>query len=474
MVSKQKLKTLIDEVGDEFERCWQILSMMKSGKIDNSSPLQILSFQPILAAALYRLDVMYFELANERHLLILRKRKLNANWFSNRMRIIATYQNTLNDVIRLGRALGDSFAWVFYENDRDLLDKHFAHEKHIHGAQGLGAEGELKFVQNEKSINGFFVLYHNITTYLRIGDISLIDLQANKVVALGDLKTVQDSPRNLSVTLYLIGPDLQVNRVNTAPTDNHPDTTLPHNMQERLKRQLNRMTESFVVREADYALTYHDNSRTQGLISLLSKLRDTEGGSEKAGSGLLLVGLLNSKSRKLSNRFSNSAKSNARIVQMLDRYQDGFFAETINVLKKASFSESYNDNVLWIGILKPNISQGTIPLFWRNIPTELLKRIFFAEFFVFTIYNPAHLIGRIRELGFEIKYVNGGRRYEVTKKEGNIKMKILNMNYYEKLVTEHLVNEDVIVDYLSDILKLIQSGAIGPNTRVDLNFRQKH
>src|SRR2546430_135769 len=48
------------------------------------------------------------------------------------------------------------------------------------------------------------MLYHGITTFLRIGDVSFFDVSTGRISAIGELKSVPVEPGKLSVRLHII------------------------------------------------------------------------------------------------------------------------------------------------------------------------------------------------------------------------------------------------------------------------------
>ena len=91
---------------------------------------------------------------------------------------------------------------------------------------------------------------HSTTTFLRIGDVSLIDPIDLKVAAIGGLKTKANGETHLMTTINLVGSNLKEAMLPRAqPSDQHgpeaPIPPLPLEILERLKRQIKRMQDSF-------------------------------------------------------------------------------------------------------------------------------------------------------------------------------------------------------------------------------------
>lgn len=189
--SKTAITKVLDEVEVELKRCWRTLAAMKDEPYDERYAYELIDFQSVLAPAIFRLNDSYVLLAQAKKLAVSRKRQVNAEWFRTRMRSIAKYQHAIKTVISIAKALGDSFAWIFYQRERELITRHLERERLDHTPPGIGGRGELEFIKQVKHIDGQLVLFHGITTFLRLGDISLIDLGTRTVTALGELKTKQ-------------------------------------------------------------------------------------------------------------------------------------------------------------------------------------------------------------------------------------------------------------------------------------------
>lgn len=474
MVSKARLRKLIDEVSTEYEKCWKILAGMKDIQASDISGEEILEFQPTLASALFRLDVMYHALSGERTKIIERKKSLSPQWSNARLRKIAAYQKSINNVIELGKSLGDSFAWAFYRNDRLSLERHFQHPKNSHAPPGVGGQGEVEFIRNIRVFEGKMILYHGITTFLRIGDVSLIDLKTQKVIALGELKSKRVSPDQIEIGLFLTGPNLD-KEIPIIPSDDSStssSTGLPTEMEKNLWKQFDRMEEPFKVPKADRKAEYYDDTQIEVLQELSKLLERKSGGYKRAGDGLLFVGIKNPKRKTLSSRFLMSSESVERYKANLGERFPDLVQQTLKIIDEAQAHTPTNANSLFIGQLSPVVMPGTIPLFWRDIPLPFLRSIFFYDSTIIILYNPAHLIRRLREIGYDVELVNNGRHHKVSKIIGDSKIEIMGMDYFESLVTHYLTHEDVIVALFEDILRQIAAGAFSPNSRITLRIKQ--
>jgi hypothetical protein len=156
----------------------------------------------------------------------------------------------------------------------------------------------LKFLENHRVINGHLVIYHGITTFLRIGDISLIDPRTGDLAAIGELKTTKVSDRELNITGPTVGPSkegvLATSAIETKPDDigdSNSVRELPQSMRARLDRQVAAMAESF----KEPQLHGHTNVESRGYVSELEALckraRTSNFASSKVGDRHILFAM---------------------------------------------------------------------------------------------------------------------------------------------------------------------------------------
>ena len=175
---------MVDQAEQDLGRCWETLASLRTGP-DH----RLVDFQIDLAAVLYRLSELYQEIAAERRALIGRKQSYSPRWFARRQAVLAGYQTAIERTLLIGKSMGNAFAWFFYQSQPDLLQKHYSEPHQRVLPTGIGGRGELEFIRQVRSIDGKLVLHHGITSILRVGDISLIDLSKFRVVSIGEIKT---------------------------------------------------------------------------------------------------------------------------------------------------------------------------------------------------------------------------------------------------------------------------------------------
>lgn len=470
MISRTLIYRLIDEVEIEFRTCWKTLTLFKEGPYSATHVTSFLNFQSQLAKALFRLDDTYRQLSKEKDDTIKKKSDLNPDWFLGRMRALAKYQLAIKRVIPIGRALGDSFAWIFYQRERDLLSKHLERERLDHTPPGIGGRGELEFVKQVKHIDGRLVLYHGITTYLRIGDFSLIDLKSLTVRAIGELKTKQVSKDELQLSFTLVSskpfPAAKWGGKKSRPQARQK---LPAVMEQRFKKQLNVMSASVIQQNPDRSMRSRGNFHYDELKKLAGGLKKKSVAYQKAGPGLMLIGL---RTRRAGSRLASDLLGTGTFD--LDKRLKGFADHALRIVNTEKAPGQQNDNALIIGDLRIETIRGTIPLFWWPVPIDLLEKLFFQEAMIVSLYNPAHLIAKIRDLGFEVETLRNTDSevpfYRITKTVGKSQIEI-GINYFLTTIQGSLVAEDGVVQTISNLLKEAEAGHIPRNAKVQLSIQ---
>jgi hypothetical protein len=190
MVTRADVEMVVNRAEIDFEQCLSTLGALKSGKLSEHVGLPLLQFQPTLANALHQLSSMYRKLSAERDERVQAKRDLVPKWFARRMRFISAQQEILC------RA-----AWFFYQNDGAFLYEHLKEPEQLLIPSGVGGFAELETVRQIPVANGHFLLYHGITSILRLGDFSLVSLSKLKVITVGEIKAGKPSEDRLTITM---------------------------------------------------------------------------------------------------------------------------------------------------------------------------------------------------------------------------------------------------------------------------------
>ena len=204
MTSENSIRATIDTAGSSFRDCWGTLCDMKSGNTQGLFAKRFREFQPTLADAIFRLDEDYRAVTREKRSLVNKKEVLSEPWFGRRMRKLESYRTALKEAGTVGRSIGDAFAWFFYRNDQATLARHLQHEPVSFTPSGIGGKGEVESLKRLWS-TGRLPLYHGVTSCLRHGDFSLMDLNSGKAVAIAEAKARRKNKQTIEVRLHLVG-----------------------------------------------------------------------------------------------------------------------------------------------------------------------------------------------------------------------------------------------------------------------------
>lgn len=478
MISRAAVKALIDKTEPNYRECWATLARLK-GSEDVKGPegaalfQAMLDFQPTLARALYDLSEMYRKLHQEKLSVVARKTSLTPEWYRRRLALIAEYQRAIKVVISIGKHLGDSFAWIFYADERNAQVEHYDRQGQLHAPPGIGGLGELKFIENfaaVTAINGYMVIYHGMTTFLRLGDVSFFNMRDGNLAAIGELKTTQVAENQLELTVSTIGPSEEGARafvgdeVRPDRDDGTASPQLPQSMRAKLDRQAAAMARPF-NRPSHEKANLESETHIAELEALCKGLNTSSFASESVGDGLLLVGTRLVK-RSLANRLLEDYRSNW--VQKSVGIED----EVPRILLEGSA-----ENEVWVGSLynsKPEygLTPGMVPMLWWPIDLGVIESILFHDVMLFYFYNPAHLFAKLRDAGFEVETLRGQRSYQVTKKLGDLRLTLDGLGYFTQLITRQFWEEGAVVEALRRTAEKVKRDAVPPNTRIQMNIEQ--
>jgi hypothetical protein len=458
MISALKFRKLIDHTEKTYAKCWKFLSDWKEGRWIFSAD-ELLSFQPTLAEALFHLSETYTALSQERRSVISRKKLLSPKWFNQRMKRLSRYQDAITELVNIGRILGDSFVWIFYRTERKHLRKHFAHQQIRQVPTGVGGRGELAFISEVRTWHGQFTIYHGITSFLRIGDVSFYDPHSKKITAIGEIKTESDSGSAVELQLYLLWPatSKKVWRQLSKPVKK-VERPLPFKRQQQLTKQLETMADSLNPSKVERVITLRNKTHLNEFRQLANRLGQRTQRVEQAGDGLLLCGFRSNREKSLFSRLLPIA------TVKIDKRLEGIETHWLKIVDMSQAGTSYDTNCTFIGSLDLGAYPGTTPMFWWPVPLEFVRKLAFHEVTVVTVYNPAHLIRKLRMLGFDVRL--NGIQLSLTKRVGKVQAEMGDMHHFLHYIQQHLVREDFVLEIFRKILRRIESGEIPSNTLI--------
>ncbi len=464
MISKQKVCQVIDAAAAKIERCWDALAQLRGqGK---SAGYEVKNLQTTLIAVLWSLDDIHRELHTERRRLIAKKSRYSQTWFKGRMATLSKYQDAVLHTISLAKTVGDGFAWIFYHKEFKLIDEHLKSQRQIHLPPRIGRIGERAFVERFQVFNDKLVLYHGITTFLRMDDVSFFDFAEHRITNIGEIKTehVQGDEYLIRLAFVYGGKFASVVDVPEFHTQPKPKTEIETAQDIKLARQLSIISKflSGDKKQDKYKASQHGVFYFDELNRLIGDSSRKSMRTRKAGDGLLLVALRMPKSQLLSRKLLSSKKFE------VGKKLDGMAAVTSSILDQKS-----PDNALVVselGVSSKGVVgflRGTVPLYWWPLKFDDLKDIAFSNVIILTLYNPAHFWRRLRKKGFQLTIGERARITTIKKPVRGRWAAIYNFDYLQSFITHYLMSEDSVIEMLERAIDI--SVPLEGGTRIDLS-----
>jgi hypothetical protein len=436
-----KVRRAIDAAEADFRKCWGILCAWKRAA-SNTGPV-LLDFQPTLANALYNLDQVYNLVVNYRDFLIENRGQCSRDSLSRRLRLLDKYASALKETMAIGRSLGDAFAWLFYSNSSDMLRRHLAHPPIRHFPTGIGGRGEVEFIRHARA-EKHFLLHHGITNFLRVGDVSFVDLATWTVTSLGELKSHGTGPGQVHVTLHAVSESNEsLPRLFSIPgvlqqgsLEERPSAS--PEFKRRLAGQVKGMRSALSRQKPSHRSSTFEAYSTKEFSSLARDIRKGKVAYARVGPGGTLAALRPFKSRKLSSRLF--AELTAETIAATCAALPGAVAD--------SCEKGSSENSLLAGGLTTAFGWGSLPFFWWPLDLEFLEQLYFQEVYIFSCYNPVHLLKRLRQSGFEISKADT-RKPTVTRRFKNKICELENFDFFLRAIQLYLMREEKVAEMLA-------------------------
>lgn len=449
LITKEKVKEKIDNANMILNQCFNMLMDIKRAR--NNLLDSMLNFQPLLAECLYELMSFYQELKTEEKTLVKDKKEYSSDAFKSVMKENAIFSKIVSEVITIGKNLGDAFAWFFYRNNRKELDDHFRHNKTGLYVSGLGGYGELQFIKNTKFIDGLFVLYHGITSMLRIGDFSLCDIRQG-VLGIGEIKTKQEGEGFVSTVnisskvnidaskIYPEGP-LKISDSNKDITKEFP----------KLSQQLKVQDNLLKSKDAEFSSKYYLDYE----YGLIKNLTPSYPFAVNEDSSMLLCACWNKYDTLFDILYDNGKAASLPIGLK-------------NEIDKIIVQDSIHNKVI-VNVLDTGMDILRIPVFWWHIEDETCQNLYFKKCSIIIGYNISNLIQKFLNIGFTVKGEIESRKEIVLEKvSGDKKMQFQNFNSLCRLATHNLMRTDAVFSCAQEVFNKMESGEIPINSKVEL------
>jgi hypothetical protein len=205
MELEKEVKEFIDKIEIKFLDLWNTLSYFKGLNLKDTGEKAV-NFQSDLANCQFSIDKKFREVRSKKKEVRRSRKSYTKEDYLLFDKQLSNCENALENLIYLGKSLGDAFVWFFFQNDRDILDEHLLHQDEFLMPSGnLGRVGEMGFLQNIKMIDDNLVIYHGITSILRVGDFSLVNLKTHRFTGISELKTDKKNGDNVSVRFITFG-----------------------------------------------------------------------------------------------------------------------------------------------------------------------------------------------------------------------------------------------------------------------------
>lgn len=237
--NENDFKNVCKKINDNLERVYQIYSDLLHG---NFSWALFIEYQNIL------MDSLYEEKKAEITLKKIRKDVRKGLDKSVKEEHLNYCIDKLQFLERNIKIFGDFLCWTFYKNDQDLIDEHIKKKTVNINSFGSGIVAEIELLRKiNVPENPEFYIYNAISSFLRIGDLSIFDKYSFRIVGLGEIKSSVPENGQMKVSLDMI---VKNNNSVYYPKNMHAKveedkTFLNEEMLSHLKQQVEEMKSSF-------------------------------------------------------------------------------------------------------------------------------------------------------------------------------------------------------------------------------------
>jgi hypothetical protein len=470
MISQRNIIDAIDAASVEFTWCWGCFQKLRRHEVEVQD---LVDFQLRLISAFTKLDGAYRAVKAEQGNLIERKSRYQPKWFGARMKKLDLYLSAVKEALGIGRSLGDGFAWIFYRDEAALLEEHAREQRQLLLPPKIGGLGERAFVKNLQGLGGTFVLYHAITSFLRLGDVSFFDPTSGRIATIGELKTRHVAGERYDITLAFVAgsetnPFVKQAERAVSSKNSLPSEVLDVVTQRKLERQVEQISNALQKRERsaeEKKLNTQAVFHFEAFAGVLTRSHDRMLEFEKAGAGLMFGAWRPRKSESLGQRL---LRKNGRTERLFSPLRDA----ALQIL-----NPSLLDNCLFVGSVGshetgfPAMLAGGVPQMWWPLEQRALHDLIFGHVIVITLFNPAQLWALLRVRGFVITTNARSRVTRIYRKIDDKVFEIANFNYFEHLVQHALMDETAVVNMIEATAE--QASAAAGDQPLKVNLRPR-
>lgn len=338
---------------------------------------------------------------------------------------------------------------VFYQGNFSELEKHFQHESTGLFAIGVGGRGELEFIKTMPIINDCLVLYHGITSMLRIGDFSLYDFRLG-IVGIGELKSSRTGD-TLQVHAYVtLKKQKNIESSNCNPVN--PQSSETHDLESdviaRLKKQLPAQRNALYNSNADMEISKIAHFE----YDLINKLEQNDVVLNDSKSLLLLA-----------TRFKFNG-----LFEVLNEKADIMFPDSLRSKVEQMVLPNNLYNRMIVGSITTDMSYSRKPIMWWEIDDNVCRDLYFKKLHITTVFNPARMIQHYVDKGYSLVDSTDIRQIKLRKISGDYKSDFGNFEQLFDLVTHSLLKEEYAMAIPDQVISDIESGKYPPNSRIDM------
>lgn len=451
LISEDDVKKILNTADEDLHECFDMLMDFRNCKNDICKI--IFQFQPLLAETLLNLMEFYSKLSKEKNILINAKSDYAEDVFSKEMAINGRFMKAISTAIDIGKSMGDAFAWFFYRDNREELEKHFAHTSTGLYVFGVGGHGELEFIKKNPCIDGFYVLYHGITTTLRIGDFSLYDLN-HGIVGIGELKTKKEG-NNLQISAF-ISTRINIQVHSESKNKQHSfeerlrliKQDFPR-IEKQLKAQINFLKTTKVDATAVCAAAYEYN-----MINTLTPESPFMLNSDRS----LMVIATWSKYQSMYDVLIEKEEASGLLKDEIIE------SARLMVLPKSPYNQFH------IGRLTTASSLLTIPILWWHINDYICEDIYFLRVGINTVFNPARLLNYFAEDGFSITISGELNKIKLQKRIADKKISFGNFSSLCFLITNSFMTTYDAYSSVKQVINEVEKEKFPINSRIDMHI----
>lgn len=465
-IETEKLRGIVNDAGTVFQECHGLL---RRG-VGHDEPGKFLSFQSRLAKAIYSLEHEIIRLKQRERELARDKKKIPAPEVATRFRDLHAHIEALKNAIDHGKVIGDAFAWLFYGEEEDLIRSHYAHPPIEHIPIGVGGMGEIEFVGKVPKLGSHLVLYHGTTTFLRVGDVSLLNLKTSRIDGIAELKSKKISEGQMQVSAHYLGRKISLP---AATVRQQSGSAHRKEVGDRLYSIIDRQTKGIEAalkkaRNPPVNLLGVGSPGLQFDCQHLTALYD-EASLETASTahvspGLMLVGIKLPVTNLAERVLNDRAIDAQRVISVIGQEA------------KKIMQPEVTKNSLQIGFLifpghgRYALTMGMTPVIWWPMRADVVEAIVSGRFMVMTLFNPAHLIDRFQRRGFVVTSDTPARGFKLRAQKGDGMLTFHGLDFFLSLIPHDLITEDSVHDTVCGIIDDILTRPLTRSTRIDLQM----